>query len=167
MNFFGTIAVTKAALPHLRASGGRLITVGSAYGIVGQPFNEPYCAAKAAVEAYLESLAPVLAGVGVTVSVVEPGPVASRHSGRTSGWDRSAILAAAGPYASAFETYLGQIAQMVADEAPGEQITVTPQPARGRIRRHAVPGRQGGWPPATTNTRCRRTPRALRTRRCS
>lgn len=61
-------------MPHLRATCGRLITIRSIGGVVGQPFNETYCTAKAATEAYMESLAPVAAEVGVTVSVVEPGP---------------------------------------------------------------------------------------------
>lgn len=77
VNFFGVLHVSKAALPHLRAVGGRLITVTSVGGVIGQPFNEAYCAAKFAVEGYMESLAPVAARLGVTVSVVEPGAVAT------------------------------------------------------------------------------------------
>ena len=77
VNFFGVVAVTRAAMPHLRASGGRLVTVSSVGGAVGQPFNEAYCAAKFAVEGFMESLVPVAATVGVTVVVIEPGAVAS------------------------------------------------------------------------------------------
>ncbi len=77
VNFFGVVAVTKAAMPHLRASGGRLVTVSSVGGAIGQPFNEAYCAAKFAVEGFMESLVPVAATVGVTVVVIEPGAVAS------------------------------------------------------------------------------------------
>jgi NAD(P)-dependent dehydrogenase (short-subunit alcohol dehydrogenase family) len=39
VNFFGVVATTKAALAHLRASRGRVITVTSVGGVVGQPFN--------------------------------------------------------------------------------------------------------------------------------
>jgi NAD(P)-dependent dehydrogenase (short-subunit alcohol dehydrogenase family) len=113
VNFFGFIGVTHAAMPHLRASGGRLITIGSAYGVVGQPFNEPYCAAKAAVEGYLESLGPVAAEVGVTVSVIEPGPVSSSFVENIP-VDRQAMLANAGPYEPAFQNYLVHIPQMIA-----------------------------------------------------
>src|SRR6185369_13251407 len=67
VNFFGVVAVTRAALPHLRASKGRVITVTSVGGVVGQPFNEAYCAAKFAVEGFMQSLAPVAATVGVDV----------------------------------------------------------------------------------------------------
>ncbi len=77
VNFFGVVSCTKAAMPHLRASCGRVITVTSVGGVVGQPFNEAYCAAKFAVEGFMESLAPVAATVGVHVAVIEPGPVAT------------------------------------------------------------------------------------------
>ncbi|MFK4226435.1 SDR family NAD(P)-dependent oxidoreductase [Streptomyces sp. NPDC019890] len=105
VNFFGVLHVSKAALPHLRASGGRLITVTSVGGVVGQPFNEAYCAAKFAVEGYMESLAPVAAKVGVTVSVVEPGAVATEFVSNI-GVDLEAEVAAAGPYADALQAYL-------------------------------------------------------------
>ncbi|WP_241978659.1 MULTISPECIES: SDR family NAD(P)-dependent oxidoreductase [Cryobacterium] len=51
-NFFGVVAVTRAALPHLRKTRRRLISVSSVGGVVGQPFNEAYCAAKFAVEGF-------------------------------------------------------------------------------------------------------------------
>src|ERR1700692_2336459 len=64
VNFFGVVATTKAAMPHLRAAGGRVIPATSVGGVVGQPFNEAYCAAKFAAEGFMESLAPVAATVG-------------------------------------------------------------------------------------------------------
>ncbi|MEU0391565.1 SDR family oxidoreductase [Streptomyces sp. NPDC006208] len=105
VNFFGVLHVSKAALPHLRASGGRLITVTSVGGIIGQPFNEAYCAAKFAVEGYMESLAPVAAKLGVSVSVVEPGAVATEFVNNL-GVDLESEIAAAGPYAEALRAYV-------------------------------------------------------------
>ncbi|MFF9646206.1 SDR family NAD(P)-dependent oxidoreductase [Kitasatospora aureofaciens] len=110
VNFFGVVAVTRAALPHLRASRGRVITVTSVGGVVGQPFNEAYCAAKFAVEGFMQSLAPVAATVGVDVTVVEPGAVASEFVANL-GLDLPALLAAAGPYAPALEAYLARTRQ--------------------------------------------------------
>ena len=126
VNFFGTVLVTKAALPHLRASGGRVVTVTSVGGIVGQPFNEAYCAAKFAVEGFMESLAPVAATVGVTVVVVEPGAVASefrqQHRRRPGGSRRCRRPLRPGP-----------------DRLPGSN--------RGRVRQRAErDGRGGGRP---------------------
>ncbi|MFG3343663.1 SDR family oxidoreductase [Streptomyces sp. NPDC048018] len=107
VNFFGVVAATRAALPHLRASQGRVITVTSVGGAVGQPFNEAYCAAKFAVEGFMQSLAPVAATVGVDVTVIEPGAVASEFVANI-GLDIPAMLAAAGPYAPALQAYLAR-----------------------------------------------------------
>jgi NAD(P)-dependent dehydrogenase (short-subunit alcohol dehydrogenase family) len=105
VNFFGVVNVSRAALPHLRASKGRLITVTSVGGVVGQPFNEACCAAKFAVEGFMESLAPVAATVGVGVTVVEPGAVAGEFVTNV-GLDLPAMPAAAGPYARALRAYV-------------------------------------------------------------
>ncbi|HMC72133.1 MAG TPA: SDR family NAD(P)-dependent oxidoreductase [Mycobacteriales bacterium] len=108
LNFFGVVQVTRAAMPHLRASGGRLMTVTSVGGVIGQPFNEAYCAAKFAVEGFMEALAPVAATVGVSVSVIEPGAVASDFVANV-GVDPETMLETAGPYAGALSptgTYL-------------------------------------------------------------
>ncbi|MEU8971152.1 SDR family NAD(P)-dependent oxidoreductase [Streptomyces monashensis] len=110
VNFFGVVATTRAALPHLREAQGRVITVTSVGGAVGQPFNEAYCAAKFAVEGFMESLAPVAATVGVDVTVVEPGAVASEFV-TNLGLDVPALLAAAGPYAPALEAYIARTQQ--------------------------------------------------------
>ncbi|WP_328903718.1 SDR family oxidoreductase [Streptomyces sp. NBC_00441] len=104
VNFFGVLYVTRAALPLLRASKGRVVTVTSVGGIVGQPFNEAYCAAKFAVEGFMESLAPIAATTGVSVSVVEPGAVASEFVSN-AGID-DALANRAGPYAPALSAYL-------------------------------------------------------------
>lgn len=116
VNFFGVVQMTKAAMPHLRASGGRVVTVTSVGGIIGQPFNEAYCAAKFAVEGFMESLAPVAASVGVAVSVVEPGAVASEFVANV-GVDLDGVVAAAGPYAPALENYLGRTRAQFASAA--------------------------------------------------
>jgi NAD(P)-dependent dehydrogenase (short-subunit alcohol dehydrogenase family) len=114
VNFFGVVAMTRAAMPHLRAAGGALISVSSVGGIVGQPFNEAYCAAKFAVEGFMEGLAPVAATVGVRVHLVEPGAVASAFVSN-AGVDPQAMVAEAGPYAAAAAAYLQRTATSFAD----------------------------------------------------
>ncbi|MFD8411489.1 SDR family NAD(P)-dependent oxidoreductase [Streptomyces sp. NPDC059650] len=138
VNFFGVLAVSKAALPHLRATGGRLVTVTSVGGVVGQPFNEAYCAAKFAVEGYMESLAPVARTLGVTVSVVEPGAVATEFVNNI-GIDIEGDLDA-GPYTGALRTYIDRtVAQFLdgtaqtpagAAEAVMEALTAEQPPFR-------------------------------------
>jgi NAD(P)-dependent dehydrogenase (short-subunit alcohol dehydrogenase family) len=76
INFFGVWRCTQAVLPIMRAArSGRIISISSIGGLVGQPFNDAYCAAKFAVEGMMESLAPVAKKFGVHISLVEPGPV--------------------------------------------------------------------------------------------
>ncbi|PWJ65385.1 short-subunit dehydrogenase [Rathayibacter iranicus NCPPB 2253 = VKM Ac-1602] len=126
VNFFGTVAVTRAALPMLRCSRGRIVTVSSIGGAVGQPFAEAYCAAKFAVEGFFESLAPVAATVGVQVSLVEPGAVRSSFV-ENAGIDASAMLAQAGPYASALSAYLDRAASTFSSthaQDPGDVAAV-------------------------------------------
>ncbi len=119
VNFFGVVALTQATLPSLRASRGRLITVSSVGGVIGQPFNEAYCAAKFAVEGFMESLAPVAASTGVGVAVVEPGAVASDFVSN-AGLDPEAMVSQAGAYSPALAAYL---------ERTTSQFTTAAQPA--------------------------------------
>lgn len=109
VNFFGVIAVSRAAMPLLRNSKGRLLTVGSVHGVVGQPFNEAYCAAKFAVEGFMESLAPVARAHGVRVSVIVPGFVPDTNFGVFPDINRKTIEAASGPYAPTFAAYINWI----------------------------------------------------------
>ena len=76
VNFFGVWRMTRAVLPSMREAGsGRIITVSSVGGLIGQPFGDAYCAAKFAVEGMMESLAPVVSRLGIQVCLIEPGPV--------------------------------------------------------------------------------------------
>ena len=121
VNFFGVVTVTKAAMPHLRASGGRVLTISSVGGVVGQPFNEAYCAAKFAVEGFLESLHPVAATVGVGVCVIEPAAVGSEFVANI-GVDRDALVADAGAYGPAFGAYLERTAGAFANAQAVDEV---------------------------------------------
>ncbi|MFT3866521.1 MAG: SDR family NAD(P)-dependent oxidoreductase [Solirubrobacterales bacterium] len=73
-DFFGLLNVTRAAIPHLRATGGgHVVNVGSSAGACPGPGIGAYAAAKAAVAAASEALAAELAPLGIAVTVVEPG----------------------------------------------------------------------------------------------
>ncbi len=78
VNYLGVAALSRAVLPAMRTLGrGRIVTVTSVGGAVGQPFADAYCGAKFAVEGLMQSLAPVAASFGVGISIVEPAAVAS------------------------------------------------------------------------------------------
>jgi NAD(P)-dependent dehydrogenase (short-subunit alcohol dehydrogenase family) len=73
-NFFGTVNVTRAVLPVMRAQRqGLVVTISSTGGVVGQTFVSAYSAAKFAVEGWMESLAPEIAPFGIRTMLVEPG----------------------------------------------------------------------------------------------
>lgn len=79
VNYYGVVRMTKAVLPGMReARDGRVINISSVGGLVGQPFNEFYCAAKFAVEGYTESLASYVGpAFGLHFSAVEPGGIST------------------------------------------------------------------------------------------
>ena len=79
VNFMGVVRCTKAVIPHMRAArSGHIVNVSSVGGLVGQPFNELYCAAKFAVEGYTEAMASYMEeGFGIHFSIVEPGGIQS------------------------------------------------------------------------------------------
>jgi NAD(P)-dependent dehydrogenase (short-subunit alcohol dehydrogenase family) len=77
VNFYGPIRCSKAVLPIMRKQkSGHIINISSVGGLVGQPVNEIYCAAKFALEGLTESLATYLEPYfGIHVSLIEPGGV--------------------------------------------------------------------------------------------
>jgi NAD(P)-dependent dehydrogenase (short-subunit alcohol dehydrogenase family) len=149
VNFFGVVALTRAAMPHLRTTGGRLVTISSVRGVIGQPFHEGYSAAKFAVEGFMEALAPVAAQVGVTVSLVEPAAVLDSAFGRDADTDGATL----GPYAEAYLRWLrtspvatgAQLAaevadvvvQVLTDEAPPLRIQTSDDARRYVARKLA------------------------------
>ena len=79
VNFLGVVRTTKAVLPHMRtARSGHVVNISSVGGLVGQPFNEIYCAAKFALEGYVESVSTYITpSFKVHFTNVEPGGIKS------------------------------------------------------------------------------------------
>ncbi len=77
INFYGVIRCAKAVLPIMRKhQSGHIINISSVGGLVGQPVNEIYCAAKFALEGLTESIASYMKPYfGINVSLIEPGGV--------------------------------------------------------------------------------------------
>jgi NAD(P)-dependent dehydrogenase (short-subunit alcohol dehydrogenase family) len=72
-NFWGTVNVTNAILPHFRQRrGGKIITVSSIVALIGPPNLSFYTASKHAVEGYFKSLRFELNPFNIKVSMVEP-----------------------------------------------------------------------------------------------
>lgn len=129
-NFFSVATMTRLVLPGQRARlSGRIVTVTSVGGVVGQPFNDAYCAAKFAAEGLLESLAPVASTFGVHVSVVEPGRVASEFLA-TATASAEAMQDAGEDYTVPFASYLERARTSFAGaQQPAEVAAVVVQAA--------------------------------------
>lgn len=86
LNYLAVARLTRLVLPAMRRAGrGRVVTVSSVGGAVGQPFADAYCGAKFAVEGLMQALAPVVARLGVDVSIVEPAAVGSEFVSNVDG----------------------------------------------------------------------------------
>jgi NAD(P)-dependent dehydrogenase (short-subunit alcohol dehydrogenase family) len=72
VNVIGQLAVTRAVLPRLRQSRGRVVFISSVNGQVSMPMFGPYSASKFALEAAADALRMELRPWGIAVVVVEP-----------------------------------------------------------------------------------------------
>lgn len=76
LNVVALVRCTQAALPHLLASRGHLVNIGSLAGKTAARYMGAYSATKHAVSAYSQQLRLELADRGLHVMLVSPGPIA-------------------------------------------------------------------------------------------
>ena len=82
VNLTGQVAVTQALLPRIRSARGRIVFVSSIGGLIAFPLTGAYHAAKFGIEAVGDVFRQELRQWGISVSIVEPGSIA------TPIWDR-------------------------------------------------------------------------------
>jgi NAD(P)-dependent dehydrogenase (short-subunit alcohol dehydrogenase family) len=74
-NLIGSIALIRAALPHMRQQGGgRILQVSSEGGQIAYPGFSLYHATKWGIEGFVEAVAQEVAPFGIAFTLVEPGP---------------------------------------------------------------------------------------------
>lgn len=123
VNLFGAMAVTRAALPYLRAAGqGRIVMMSSVAGRVGTLGVSPYCASKFALEGFGESLAQEVEPFGIRVALVAPGVVKNEFFGIHRAIGRRA-LDPNSPYSRWFRA-ADQLAERVVETAPTRSVDV-------------------------------------------
>lgn len=133
VNYLAPVNLTKLVLPGMRERGsGRILTVTSVGGTVGQPFADAYCGAKFAVEGFMQSLASVAERFGVRVSVIEPAAVASSFVANVVRPEEG------GPYGSLLDAYIsrtsGAFANAQTPESAGAAIAAAVMSDEYRFR---------------------------------
>ncbi|MCS7482000.1 SDR family oxidoreductase [Umezawaea endophytica] len=138
VNFFGHVAVTKAVLPALHASSGRVVNISSVGGKVAMPTYGAYAGAKFAMEAMSDALRRELAPHGVQVVVVEPGGVRTEMTGH--GIERANdTIAALSPTERG---RYGGLMRAIINQATGFTASGLPADAAGLVIADAVTARR-------------------------
>lgn len=128
-NVLGTVAVTKALLPALRAHDhGTIVVIGSTAGQVAYEGGGGYCAAKFAERAVVDTLRLELNGTDVRVSEVAPGMVRSE----------SFALTRLGSQEAADRVYEGVAEPLVEDDVAECVAWIASRPRHVNIDRMVV-----------------------------
>jgi meso-butanediol dehydrogenase/(S,S)-butanediol dehydrogenase/diacetyl reductase len=146
VNLTGPFLVTKAAVPHLKASKGAIVNVGSIEGFSSNPGHTAYAATKAGVHGLTGALAVDLGSFGIRANAVAPGWIdtelnsnfVDRHPDRDEVMRQLAELHPVGHIGA--PTDVGDVVVWLAsDEArfvTGQVITVD----GGRLSKPPLPG---------------------------
>lgn len=100
-NLFGVHDLTRRVIPVMRTQGhGRIVNCSSVLGLVGLKWRGAYVASKFALEGLTDVLRIEMRGTGISVSLIEPGPITSRiranaipHFEKWIDWEGSARAA--------------------------------------------------------------------------
>lgn len=132
VSLFGQIALTRALLPILLTSGGRIVNITSVGGRIAMANYGAYSAAKFAMEAFSDSLRREVQDFGVQVVKITPGAVSTNltNSGLATS-DR--ISATMSP--EQHQRYDELVKAFVAQAEGFERDGVTPEHAAGVISR--------------------------------
>lgn len=127
-NLFGYHDLTRRLIPTMRAQGhGRIINCSSVLGLVGMKWRGAYVATKFALEGLSDVLRIEMAGTGIKVILIEPGPITSHirvnarpHVTRWIDWRNSAR---AEEYAPLIERLFAPQSAPDAFELPASAVT--------------------------------------------
>ncbi|SON53818.1 Ribitol 2-dehydrogenase [Hartmannibacter diazotrophicus] len=109
-NFFGWHELTRQVVPIMRAQGsGRIVQCSSILGFIALKYRGAYTASKHALEALTDTLRLELAGTGIEVSSIRPGPIATKFVPTSLKMFRANVDIDASPHA---EIYRRRLARM-------------------------------------------------------
>ncbi len=115
--FMGMDRVTRACIPYLRESRGRIVNVSSAAAMLPVPFQAYYSAMKAAVNSYTLALANEVRRFGITACAVMPGDA---KTGFTAA--RNNICAGDDIYGGAVSRSVSRMARDEENGIPAEKV---------------------------------------------
>jgi NAD(P)-dependent dehydrogenase (short-subunit alcohol dehydrogenase family) len=135
-NVFGWHDLTRRLIPAMRAQGqGRIVFCSSVLGLMAAPYRGAYCASKFAVEALADTLRLELAGSGIHIVLIEPGPIASRFVEHAIEAYKRNIDIAGSPHR---DVYRVRIARM--EEGGQQTFKLGPEAVVAKLM-HALEGR--------------------------
>src|SRR5690606_2871865 len=109
-NLFGWHTLTRRILPAMRAQGhGRIVQCSSILGIVAGKYRGAYVASKFALEGLSDTLRIELAGTGITVALIEPGPIATRFTQNALANFRETVDAEASVHRAEYQAQLARL----------------------------------------------------------
>lgn len=163
VNFFGSLYLTRAALPYLIASKGQIIVISSIAGFAPLLGRPGYAASKHALQGFFSSLRPELSPYGITITIACPGFTRTGIDKNALDWDGSRTVhpqSTLGKVADPWETAgviingamknrplvihstIGRITYFLMKMAPGVYERMMARSLRSELDRHDNPG----WP---------------------
>lgn len=134
VNLFGALDLTRRVLSGMRARGrGRIVMVSSILGRVAMPWRGAYNASKFALEGATDTLRLELRGTGISVSLVNPGPVRSRFRDNSIG----NFIAQVDTSASVHAADYARLRSETGTRKDNQPFTVGPEAVAAKIR-HAL-----------------------------
>lgn len=129
-NLFGTLELTNRIIPLMRQQGaGRIIINSSVLGLVTLPYRGAYSATKFALESLADTLRLELAGSGIQVSLIEPGPIESRFRANSLKMFKRTIDIAVSAHRHHYEGVLRRLEK----PGPAAPFTLPPEAVLRRI----------------------------------
>jgi NAD(P)-dependent dehydrogenase (short-subunit alcohol dehydrogenase family) len=137
-NLFGWHELTNRVLPVMRRQGhGRIIQNSSVLGFVALRYRGAYNASKYALEGLTDTLRLELVGSGIHVSLIEPGPIASRF--RENAF--KAYLRNINPEGSPHQDMYRRMEERLTRQGPAVPFTLPPEAVLKKVI-HALESRR-------------------------
>jgi len=129
-NLFGVLELTNRILPVMRRQGhGRIIQNSSVLGLVALPYRGAYNATKFALEGLSDTLRLELAGTGIHVALIEPGPISSRFRENAFAAYQRNIRKEASPHRHVYEA----MERRLTAKGPVTPFTLPPEAVLKRV----------------------------------